>query len=229
MDGFDKHYRLFREICQRAKGRFEAADWAAVREAHADRIAFYDLRVREAAERLQQDFAADTLPESAWQEIKLRYLGLLVDHSQPELAETFYNSVSTRLLHRAYYHNDNLFVRPAMSTDYLDADPPSYRSYYPRKVGLRQCFRQILADFELQVPFADIRRDLSNVLRAIRQHFARPLRLEANHQIQVLSSLFFRNKRTYAIGKIINGSVEMPFAIPIVHADDGGGLCMGAI
>lgn len=229
LDGFDKHYRLFREICQQAKGRFERADWAAVRQAHADRIAFYDERVREAAERLQRDFQADTLPESAWQEIKLRYMGLLTDHRQPELAETFYNSVSTRLLHRAYYHNDNLFVRPAVSTDYLEADPPSYRCYYPRKVGLRQCFRQILADFALRAPFVDVHADLSNVLRVLRRHFARPLRLEANHQIQVLSSLFYRNKRTYAIGKIINGGVETPFAVPIVHAARGGGLCMDAI
>ncbi|MFN0317444.1 MAG: bifunctional isocitrate dehydrogenase kinase/phosphatase [Burkholderiales bacterium] len=229
LDGFDKHYRLFRQICKDAKIRFEQGDWVAVRAAHADRIAFYDERVREATERLQRDFDAGALPESAWQEIKLRYVGLLTNHKQPELAETFYNSVSCRLLHRTYYHNDNLFVRPAVSTEYLESDPPAFRSYYPSKVGLRQSFRQILVDFGLAVPFSDLQRDLGNVLKVVRAHFPRPLRIEANHQVQVLSSLFHRNKRTYAIGKIINGNVEVPFAIPIVHSDGGPGLVMDAI
>ena len=30
--------------------------------------------------------------------MKLAYIGLLVEHLQPELAETFFNSVMTRLL-----------------------------------------------------------------------------------------------------------------------------------
>ena len=44
--------------------------------------------------------------------MKLRYIGLLYEHKQPELAETFYNSVFTWLFHRRYYNNDNIFVRP---------------------------------------------------------------------------------------------------------------------
>ena len=34
----------------------------------------------------------------------------------------------------------------------------------------------------------------------------------------MLSSLFFRNKGAYVVGKIINGFTETPFALPIVHA-----------
>jgi isocitrate dehydrogenase kinase/phosphatase len=43
------------------------------------------------------------------------------------------------------------------------------------------------------------------------------LRLRANFQIQVLSSLFFRNKGAYLVGKIINGFTETPLALPILH------------
>ena len=45
--------------------------------------------------------------------------------------------------------------------------------------------------------------------------------LRANFQIQVLSSLFYRNKGAYVVGKIINGFNEMPFALPILHNDAG--------
>src|SRR5205085_11099066 len=39
----------------------------------------------------------------------------------------------------------------------------------------------------------------------------------ANFQVQVLSSLFFRNKGAYVVGKVINGFWELPFALPILH------------
>jgi len=227
LEGFNKHYRLFRQISREAKGRFERGEWHAVRQAHAERIQFYGDRVRETVERLQRDFDTAALPDALWQEIKLQYVGLLTNHRQPELAETFFNSVSCRILRRTYYHNDFMFVRPAVSTEYMESDPPVYRSYYPLKDRLRGVLRQILRDLDLKRPFADLERDLRYVLRAVRLQLPRPLRLEANHQIQVLSALFYRNQRAYMIGKIVNGSTELPFAVPIVH--HGTGLSLDAI
>ena len=229
LEGFNKHYRLFRQSSREAKRRFEMADWPAVRGAHAERILFYDDRVKETVERLQRELDPGSLPEALWQEIKLQYVGLLTNHKQPELAETFFNTVSCKLLHRHYYRNDFIFVRPAVSTEYLEGDPPAYRSYYPLKVGLRRVLRQILEDFDLAVPFADLHHDLRCVLRALREKMQGRLRIEANHQIQVLSSMFFRNQRGYVIGKIINGSHEQPFAIPVVHEAGGAGLCLDAM
>ena len=70
-----------------------------------------------------------------WQQVKLHYIGLLIDHHQPELAETFFNSVTTKILHRSYFRNDFIFVRPAVSTEYIENDEPAaqptYRAYYP--------------------------------------------------------------------------------------------------
>jgi isocitrate dehydrogenase kinase/phosphatase len=46
-------------------------------------------------------------------------------------------------------------------------------------------------------------------------------RMRANFQIQVLSSLFYRNKGAYLVGKVINGFYETPFALPILHGENG--------
>ena len=91
--GFDKHYRLFRECSASAKGRFERAEWIEGQHAMRERIQFYDDRVRETVETLQAEFEAASLDETIWQQAKLLYIGLLMDHKQPELAETFFNSV----------------------------------------------------------------------------------------------------------------------------------------
>jgi isocitrate dehydrogenase kinase/phosphatase len=115
LDGFNRHYRLFRQESARAKHRFETADWHAQQRAQRERITFYDQRVREAVQRLEKEFKAGEQPMDVWQQVKLHYIGLLVDHHQPELAETFFNSVTTKILHRTHFHNDFIFVRPAVA------------------------------------------------------------------------------------------------------------------
>jgi isocitrate dehydrogenase kinase/phosphatase len=223
LEGFNRHYRLFRETSRAAQARFEASDWHGQQRAQALRIEFYDKRVAEAAERLTTEFDAPNLPADVWQQMKLHYIGLLTNHHQPELAETFFNSVSTRLLHRSYFKNDFLFVRPAVSTEYIENDEPAatptYRAYYPTRDTLRETIERIVGNFQMQREFENLPRDVNHVLAAFEAQLA-DFRLRANFQIQVLSSLFFRNKGAYVVGKIINGFVETPFALPIVHGAD---------
>ena len=69
LEGFNRHYRLFREASRTAKARFEAADWHGQQRAQRERIEFYDKRVDEATERLTREFAAPTLPADVWQQI----------------------------------------------------------------------------------------------------------------------------------------------------------------
>ncbi|MEW6099361.1 MAG: bifunctional isocitrate dehydrogenase kinase/phosphatase [Pseudomonadota bacterium] len=224
LEGFDRHYRLFRESSAAAKQRFERADWHGQQRAQRERIEFYDKRVDEAVERLQREFSAHELPMDVWHQIKLHYIGLLTNHLQPELAETFFNSVTTKILHRSYFNNNFIFVRPAISTEYLENDEPAsqptFRAYYPTKDSLRETLHRIVTNYQLQRDFDDLDRDVDNVLQAVHAQFG-SFRWRANFQIQVLSSLFFRNKGAYIVGKIINGFRETPFALPILHNSRG--------
>ena len=81
LDGFNRHYRLFRLESQRAKHRFETADWHGQQRAQRERIEFYDLRVREAVVRLEKEFKAGEQPMDVWHQVKLHYIGLLVDQA----------------------------------------------------------------------------------------------------------------------------------------------------
>jgi isocitrate dehydrogenase kinase/phosphatase len=221
LDGFNRHYALFRDCATTAKRHFEAGNWLAIAHASQDRIDFYDRRVAETVAKLEREFGCDRIDEARWEAVKRNYIALLIDHKQPECAETFFNSVSCKILHRTYFHNRCLFVRPAVSTEHIDADPPSYRSYYPLLHGLRQALIDVVLDFRLDCPFADFRRDLRNLLAALRARFPRPLALEANHQLQVLSSLFFRNRTAYVVGRVLNGYQVHPFVVAIKRDLEG--------
>ena len=119
---------------------------------------------------------AGSLDDDTWRGAKLLYIGLLVDYKRPELAETFFNSVVTRVMRRTYVHNDFAFVRAAVSTEYIESDPPIYRSYYPAEVGLRTSLLDIFADFgwkrPVRRPRAGRRLRLAGAAGALRRRVA---------------------------------------------------------
>jgi isocitrate dehydrogenase kinase/phosphatase len=224
MDGFNRHYQLFRQESAKAKERFEQQDWHGQQRAQRERIEFYDLRVKECSARLETEFQAAQQPPDIWQQVKLHYIGLLVDHFQPELAETFFNSVTTKILDRSYFQNEFIFVRPAVSTEYIESDDPNalptYRAWYPSTDNLHETIVRIVRHFHLTGEFTDLPRDAHDILRNVQMRLDQT-RLRANFQIQVLSNLFYRNKAAYIVGKVINGFVEIPFALPILHNPNG--------
>ena len=224
MEGFNRHYHLFRTESARAKHRFETADWHGQQRAQRDRIEFYDLQVRECTKRMEREFKAGEQSMDIWQQVKLHYIGLLVNHHQPELAETFFNSVTTKILHRSYFQNDFIFVRPAVSTEYIEnGEPesrPTYRAYYPTHASMQEVLARLLKDFGLRLAFDDLERDAALVQGALTERL-RNTPLRANLQIQVLTGLFFRNKGCYIVGKLINGFSETGFALPVLHNAQG--------
>ena len=222
LDGFDKHYRLFRATSQAAKRHFENGEWKVAQLAARERIGFYDQRVQECVTILEDEYEPGDLTDAVWREVKLHYIGLLSDHKQPELAETFFNSVCCKILHRTYFNNDFIFVRPVISTEYIDNAEltPTYRVYYPARDGLHFTLKRIITNFQLRTGFADLTSDVEAVEIRLKAIFGNHP-LEPNHQIQVLASLFYRNKGAYIVGKGINGNREYPFIVPILHNRKG--------
>ncbi|MDO5056241.1 MAG: bifunctional isocitrate dehydrogenase kinase/phosphatase [Lautropia sp.] len=219
--GFDRHYALFRYNAQQAKHCFEHGDWHEMRRLARERITFYDQRVQEAVATLKASFDTDTLRDDAWADVKRHYVLLLAEHQQPELAESFFNTVSTRLLHRQYFHNDFIFVRPAVSTEHLDANPPSFRVYYPEQGDWLPLLTQVLGDFGLSCGYQDLEGDLKQVLDRAATLFCPPAERALDCQLQVLRSLFYRNKAAYLIGRLVNDREIQPFAIPLLRDSQG--------
>ena len=220
LDGFDRHYRLFRATSAEAKERWERADWAGIHEASRVRIDMYDQRVREGVDAVHAALSGAVLEENEWPAIKRAFTALLHEHSQPECAETFFNSVARRVLDRRYYRNDHIFRRPAISTEHLDGAEPTYRCYYPEGTDLHtvsKTFSQAIAAFGIRLPFVNVERDVARIGRALAEHLPQGWERRPNFQVHVLRSLFFRNKGAYAVGRVVNGSATMPFVVALLQ------------
>ena len=166
LNGFDRHFTIFSKITRGARERFENADWEAERKASRERILYYDIRVKDAIRDLQELFDLEPFDSQLWFDVKRDYVLLISNHLQPELAETFYNSVFCALFHRDYFGNDYIFVRSAVSTEFIDSEKPSYHVYYPAKRGFRASIKQVLLDSGFNLPFENINRDVRNIIHA---------------------------------------------------------------
>ncbi len=222
LHGFNRHFARFREITATAKHRFETADWESEVQARKDRIWFYDRRVDETVDYINHNLDLDLahLDRSLWQDIKRRYLWLLYEHKQPELAESFYNSVFCRLFDRSYFNNRHIFVNPGSATDFLGIDDPVYTSYYPDESGLKHTFNQILHRFELKNSWQDIQRDLDLLVENLEPYLQSTIKPPPHRQLQVISSLFYRNKAAYIVGRALIGHDRQPFVIPLLLSQD---------
>ncbi len=98
--GFDRHFSIFTKITKGARERFENAAWEAERIASRERIQFYDIRVKDAIRDLNKLFDLDNFSGALWFDVKREYIQLIQNHHQPDLADTFDNSVFCALFHR---------------------------------------------------------------------------------------------------------------------------------
>lgn len=234
--GFNRHYSLFRYSAQRAKSLFEAGDWLGMQTLSRERIEYYDRRVRDCLRTMAPVIqthvqsgpnAPSQRQQIFWQAVRQSFVSLLAEHHQPECAETFFNSVICRALHRDYFQNNFLFVRPAVATDYLDSNQPAYRVYYPAQTGLRQSLTRVLADFGMACGFDDLPRDVQRLARAGVREFNQRVsrdssrRLAHDCQVHVLGNLFFRHQMAYVVGRVINEGTVYPFVVAMVRNISG--------
>jgi len=226
--GFSRHFKRFKEITQQAKGRFEKADWDGEGFAQKSRIFLYDERVSETVEYIRERIDVAATDKVIWQDIKRQYMWKLYDHSQPELAESFYNSVFCRLFDREYFNNQHIFVKPGTAVDFLDMEDPSYVSWYPTDSCMEDCFRNILKSFELQIEWQDIERDIDFIIESISPLIETNSRSLPYLHFEVISSLFYRNKAAYLVGRAVVNQSRIPFVIPLL-LDDSKKLYVDAV
>lgn len=222
INGFERHIFLFKEMTLSAKTRFENYQWQEVQAAAKARTNFYELRVKETLDTLKQDFLISSLDDELWQHVKNNYIALLSKHPQPELAESFYNSVFCNLFERKYYHNAYIFVQSTATR--LDAfpTPKIYTSYHPAEHGLFQTISHIMKSQNFSVPFVHLKKDINTLITQFRQQ-AHKTRFQLSElRFDILDSVFYRNKGAYIIGRVISPGGETPFIISLLNSEKSG-------
>ncbi|MGI9274753.1 MAG: bifunctional isocitrate dehydrogenase kinase/phosphatase [Endozoicomonas sp.] len=224
LEGFNDYRSRFTEITLGARDRFLQADWPAAQQAASDRINLYDHAVRNVMTLLDRELGSETdyRDSSHWSDVRDNYIDQVAYRTDPELAETFYNSIYRKMFRGEEARTEDYFVQSAFDDFRVRSARGIYRSYFPDQ-GLVKLVGHLLDDFQFEVPWEYRRRDIRNIIMTLRE--AMPELLERNDlRVDVLQWVFYRNKAAYLIGRIVakGGELINPFVMPVLNNERGG-------
>ena len=91
---------------------------------------------------------------------------------------------------------------------------PIFRTY-PMHRDVVATTTEILRDLDFDLPWQDIDRDVRNILRSLAE--ARPeIRRPAGLDVEILESIFYRNKGAYLVGSLRYAGSAWPVVLPIL-------------
>ncbi|RMO56883.1 hypothetical protein ALQ29_05612 [Pseudomonas marginalis pv. marginalis] len=221
LDGFDDYREHFRQITDGARERFEKAQWQLAQAASAARINLYEEKVNEVTARLHEHFDDATLLDiDAWPVVKSAYIGLIDLRFDDELSETWYNSIFCGLFSHDLISDGCMFIhttRPSLRR----ARAAQTRTYTPAG-NIPQMLAQVFADYRFSEPYADLAADLRRLEVQLRENLPDWVCKDPDLKVELFSSVLYRNKGAYLVGRIYTRDEQWPLVIPLLHREGQG-------
>ena len=221
LDGFDDYREHFRQITDGARERFERAQWQQGQAASAARINLYEEKVSEVTTRLREHFDDGTLLDiDTWPVVKSAYIGLIDLRFDDELSETWYNSIFCGLFSHDLISDGCMFIhttRPSLRR----ARAAQTRTYTPAG-NIPQMLAQIFADYRFSEPYADLASDLHRLETQLRENLPDWVCKDPDLKVELFSSVLYRNKCAYLVGRIYTRDEQWPLVIPLLHREGQG-------
>ncbi len=216
--GYGTYRQEFQEITLAARTRFEQAQWLAVQDANAERLACYHHHVDRTSEAIST-MVERALDAALWEETKAVFATLIRHEYNAELFETFYNSVHRTLTNDADVTDREMFVTSNFPVPPVAPAESLTISYRPER-GIIEMMRDIARDLLLELPWQNKDRDIGSVLRSLAED--RPeIRSTQGLSVDMIRSIFFRNKGAYLVGRLRYGERHWPLALPLLLDDKG--------
>lgn len=221
INGFDAFFGDFQNITLGAQARFEKADWQAVHSQMSQRLELYKKKVKEVA-MVAQTVSGPALQErSLWREAKCEYATLVENHSNFEIAQTFFNSVYCFVFaHEKIRDVHSFVVVPEFVPSGLSEE--DICTQYDLNGSLDEVVRQIFIDAAFNIPFEDLDYSVDRCTELLNKLLMPQLCDTQSVQIQVLESLFYRNKAAYIVGRVQAGQTVLPIVFPVLNNEAGG-------
>jgi isocitrate dehydrogenase kinase/phosphatase len=220
LEAFDALNATFRTITRRAQGRFEQRDWQGGRSDAANRLDAYEDALEHVSVELGWALGQRAREQSVWVAAKPRFASLVAQRYDIERAETWFNSVTRRMLKTVGVNREVEFfyLRPKPSP------PPEEASVfrtYVKAADTTSLVRNILADLPFTVGYEDFDRDAALVAQEIDLYMWPIVGMFKSFAVDVVNALFYRNKETYVVGRIIVDMRTIPLIIPLANSESG--------
>jgi isocitrate dehydrogenase kinase/phosphatase len=225
--GYMDYYYRFKLITKRARIRFEQRDWHGIQDDAKGRIDLYRDDVDETAKEVAALLRVYPANDDFWVKVKAAYAEEIAHFSTRNIAETFYNSVY-RHFHQVGANRELMFVsRTGTYREYQGHAVISY-DYDLGARKLEDILSEMLEQFPLNADWDDRQADIQLVADRWQHHIDLLGGRSSKDRLEVLTSLFYRNKSAYIVGRFLKDDSIHPFILPLLHPD-GRGILIDAL
>jgi isocitrate dehydrogenase kinase/phosphatase len=221
LEAYIAYHGKYKRITKRAQIRFERKDWHGIQEDGRGRITLYKETVGETTQRLLDFLGPKAQDRDLWLHTKVNYAEEVANFNTRNIAESFFNSVF-RHAHNGELGKDDelMFVHGRGSYREFKSTIPIYYNL-PLTGSYELTLKHILEYYAFDIPYEDQERDLGYLLRSLREWAAENSAGGFPLQLQVLKSIFYRNKAAYVVGRLLQHGKPTPFVMPILHGRNG--------
>lgn len=209
--GFTEFWDDFCRITARAESRFVLADWRAMEADVAARLARYGTGVDATTAGLGE-LCGDRLGSVAlWTGIKAVYSGLIAGCPMPELAETFFNSITRRVFTTEGVNQQVEFVATDFPHLAWNRSADRLLTVHDTLAGLERVVEEVL----LQALPAAAWSDLAGDARAVAGRLAAAI--PGIVRLEMIRAVFHRGTGAYLVGRARTDAGAVPVALALTH------------
>jgi isocitrate dehydrogenase kinase/phosphatase len=220
-DSFDRFHVEFKIMTHHASLRFEHRDWQSIQSDSMERLDHYKKYVTASVERTRELLSDKINDHATWVELKNEFSKLVENRYDGPIVETFFNSVLRKIFISEGINEEIEFIDFDRDVIFVNPDQPIYHSFFLGSDTIELVVRRIIASYNFRFKFADVEADMAylteRLTKAVRKAFVKL----SFDRIDMLRSVFYRNKGAYLVGRIIKGNKLIPVVIPLVHGQNG--------
>jgi isocitrate dehydrogenase kinase/phosphatase len=217
VDAFSDYHARFADITRRARRRFERRDWPASGRDARQRIDLYDICIRETQGRLDGLLDDRARSRPMWAAMRDAYGQQIAGLPDREFYKTWFNSLSRRQFNTLGLASDMEFV--ALDREpYTEGSDAAPHRRYDVDGNLPAICAAILRDTGFAYACLD---ECAEGLSLALEARTREAGLPSVEVIDLLETVFYRDRRAYLVGRLRAGHRRHPLVIALIHADDG--------
>ena len=223
LDGFAAYRHQFIHITLGARARFEQQAWRDVQKAAQERIDLYEDAVQAVHRTLSERVGYENLTLEIWAEARHNYIVLIQERTDPELCETFFNSIYCDIFRHQNINDKTAFLNSWFGDRGGNASGQVeiFMRYTFAETVPEVCDR-ILDDYGFSVGWHDRRVGRKRLTKGIEAAIPSGFLSDPSARLEILKPVFYRNKGAYLVGRLISDAGLSPIVIALMHRNETG-------
>ena len=219
--GYVEYIAAFQNLTRRAAANFTTRSWTSQDADAIKRLLVHTEIVQRTVAEVHPHLRTTPDRRGTWRTARTAYKRRITQRTDLELAETFFNSVTRRIFTTIGVDNDVELRWFGASTLPRGLGRSEMFGTWTRTGGSAAMVQSILESYDFGVPWVDLVGDARRAGARIDAFLLDSWDTLDLDGIDMLATVFYRNKGAYLVGRLRHLNRVTPIVLPIIHGDGG--------